>query len=288
MTIQHITELFSLDGKEFVTEAYRNLLNREPDAHGMAYYLGRLAQGLGKDTVISQLAKSSECKPHEQVKGLKQLIKDRRRSQHWFWRRFIIPSRVENILQSSLFVFERIAERESVLTEQVVQVQRELSTLHDSLALQDDHQQAKNGLEKKNEEIFHIIAAQQEEIQALNFERRQKENYLIELTAQRESELTDLYQTKETLEKKNEEILHNFFAQQEEMEVLILERRESKNVQSKLEQQKSQLEKEKVALLKELDVLRTQRATLQQERDEQAWYAAERLAWLEESHTQAT
>ncbi|WP_080707717.1 DUF4214 domain-containing protein [Acidithiobacillus thiooxidans] len=45
MTIKNIEELFVHDGSAFVTEVYRNLLKREPDEHGLMYYLGRLAQG---------------------------------------------------------------------------------------------------------------------------------------------------------------------------------------------------------------------------------------------------
>ena len=36
MRIQHIIELFALEGRDFITEAYRNLLDREPDLQGMA------------------------------------------------------------------------------------------------------------------------------------------------------------------------------------------------------------------------------------------------------------
>lgn len=233
MYIQHITELFALDGREFITEAYRNLLNREPDIQGMAYYLGRLAQGRGKDAVIVQLAKSPECKPHDRIKGLKQLIEDRRRAQHWFWGRITIRSRVENTLRSSLFSFERLVERERIFTEQIVQMQRELSTLRDAL-----------------------------------------------------EPLAVLHQAKEALEKENEEILHSFLTLQEEMEVLILERRQNENLLKSFEQHNSQLEKEKAELLREQDNLQALLVTLQQERDEQAWYAAERLAWLKEARIQ--
>lgn len=322
MAIQHITELFALDGREFVTEAYRNLLSREPDVQGMAYYLGRLAQGRGKDAVIAQLAKSPECKSLEQINGLKQLIEDRRRAQHWFWGRFTIRSRFESTLRSSLFSFERIVEYERILSEQVVQVQRELSAIGDALARLSTLFQAKEASEKYNEEILHNFHVQQEEIEALILERKENRNRLTELeqqkkqlevestglmqaqdalqaefsalqqerdgledlAAQRESELAALYQTKELLEKDNGQILHNFLAQQEEMEVLILERRENRNRLTELEQQKNQLEAERDELMRVQNILHAQRAVLQQERDEQAWYAAERLAWLKEAH----
>lgn len=233
MSIQHITELFALDGQEFVTEAYRNLLNRNPDVHGMAYYLGRLAQGRGKEEVIVQLAKSPECKPHEQIKGLNPLIENRRRAQHWLWGRLTIRSRIENALQASLYTFERLFERERVFTEQIVQLKKDIFKLRDEL-----------------------------------------------------TRMAVIHQAKESLEKENEEILHNFLALQEEMEALILESREKENRQNKLDQQIFELEEEKCELLRELNSLRTQRDVLKKERDEQAWYAAERLAWLEGAHDQ--
>jgi hypothetical protein len=71
MTIKNIEELFVHDGRDFVTEAYLNLLKREPDEHGLMYYLGRLAQGHSKSEVIAQLAQSPECCPHDDINGIK-------------------------------------------------------------------------------------------------------------------------------------------------------------------------------------------------------------------------
>lgn len=107
MPIQHITELFCLLGRDFVTEAYRNLLKREPDEHGMAYYLGRLAQGYGKTAVIEQLAQSTECRPLDEIKGLKKLVADERRAQHWFFGIFFRHGRIKNLLISNSDFFER-------------------------------------------------------------------------------------------------------------------------------------------------------------------------------------
>ena len=164
MPIQNITELFALDGRKFVTEAYRNLLNREPDIQGMAYYLGRLAQGHGKDGVIVQLAKSPECKPHDQIEGLKQLIEDRRRAQHWFWGRFTIRNRFENTLQNCLFSFDSLVEREhEFLTKQMVQVQKELSTLRYALALQTNRSETRTELN----DVKHHLKQVEEQIVGL-------------------------------------------------------------------------------------------------------------------------
>ncbi len=108
MPIQHITELFALDEREFIIEAYRTLLQREPDEHGMAYYLGRLAQGYSKASVIVQLAQSQECQPHAQIEGLKILIAEERFASHWFFRFFNRQNRLEKIFRSNTSTLERI------------------------------------------------------------------------------------------------------------------------------------------------------------------------------------
>jgi len=109
MHIQHITELFALNGGAFITEAYRNLLKREPDEHGMVYYLGRLAQGHSKETVIAQLARSNECRPHHEIVGLKQLIREDRFTKSWL-RIFIRRPKIEKILESINFNVTQITE----------------------------------------------------------------------------------------------------------------------------------------------------------------------------------
>ncbi|MHB1642861.1 MAG: DUF4214 domain-containing protein [Acidithiobacillus sp.] len=111
MPIQNITELFSLDGPAFITEAYRNLLQREPDPNGMAYYLGRLSMGYGKARVIVQLAKSAECRPHEQIHGLKRLIQEYNNTNHWLWGWFSRHTRMHMALQSSVTALARIEQR---------------------------------------------------------------------------------------------------------------------------------------------------------------------------------
>ena len=111
MPIQNITELFSLDGRAFITEAYRNLLQREPDLNGMAYYLGRLSMGYGKARVIVQLAKSAECRPHEQIHGLKRLIQEHNNTNHWLWGWFSRHTRMHMALQSSVTALARIEQR---------------------------------------------------------------------------------------------------------------------------------------------------------------------------------
>lgn len=102
MPIQHIYELFVLDGQDFVKEAYRNLLNREPDEHGMAYYLARLAMGDSKTSIVAQKTRSQEYKAYDrEIKGLKKLINEESRKRNqmvaWFRRR----GRFEIILLNS-------------------------------------------------------------------------------------------------------------------------------------------------------------------------------------------
>lgn len=129
MPVQHITELFSLDGHVFVTAVYRNLLKREPDEHGMAYYLGRLGQGFGKAAVIAQLAQSPECRPLDEIKGLKKLIVDVRRAQHWFWGQFGHRNRVERILHSSLEPVARIEQQLQFLQEVILSQGQQIGDL---------------------------------------------------------------------------------------------------------------------------------------------------------------
>ncbi|MBU2811778.1 DUF4214 domain-containing protein [Acidithiobacillus thiooxidans] len=97
MYIKNIEELFVLDGRDFVTEVYRNLLKREPDEQGLRYYLGRMAQGHNKPEIIAQIAKSPECCTLDKIVGLKKLTVDVQRSNSWFWRWFVRHDRMEYV-----------------------------------------------------------------------------------------------------------------------------------------------------------------------------------------------
>lgn len=111
MTIQSIYELFVFDDEEFVTAAYRNLLGREPDAHGLAYYAGRLSVGFGKESIIAQIAKSPECINHHDIKDLNLLINGERRARHRFFRLFTCYDRAQKFTQSKLNIFARIRQQ---------------------------------------------------------------------------------------------------------------------------------------------------------------------------------
>ena len=102
MPIQHVYELFALDGQVFITEAYLNLLGRVPDDHGMTYYLGRLAAGFGKASIIVQLAESKESRPHHEIIGLEKLIKAEKHMNHWLWGLFGRRRRQERLLREGV------------------------------------------------------------------------------------------------------------------------------------------------------------------------------------------
>ncbi|MHB8921477.1 MAG: FkbM family methyltransferase [Halothiobacillus sp.] len=120
MPIQHITELFVFNGHTFVAEAYRNLLGREPDEYGLRYYLGRLAMGYGKAAIIAQLARSPECRPRDEIKGLKQLLAEEKRGNHWLWGLFGRGRRMEKILNTAV---EGLQHLESLHGAMLVQAQ---------------------------------------------------------------------------------------------------------------------------------------------------------------------
>lgn len=108
MPIQHITELFALDGPTFVTETYRNLLQREPDPHGLAYYLGRLSQGHSKASVIVQLALANESRDINEIKGLKNLLAEERRANHWLWKHWSSRRRLDRSIKQISYTLEKI------------------------------------------------------------------------------------------------------------------------------------------------------------------------------------
>ena len=90
MQIRHIAELFALEGTDFLTEAYLQLLNRAPDEPGLRHYQGRLAMGDTKASIIYQLSTSNEYTAGDgttsrEIAGLKTLLLSERRARHWFW-----------------------------------------------------------------------------------------------------------------------------------------------------------------------------------------------------------
>ncbi|MGC9237252.1 MAG: DUF4214 domain-containing protein, partial [Thiomonas sp.] len=99
MMIQHIDELFVHDGAEFVFRAYQVLLDREPDPHGLDFYLGRMARGYDKSEIIVNLATSPEAKNALDIPGVRHLIKEYRRNRHWLWGWLSRHQRIERALR---------------------------------------------------------------------------------------------------------------------------------------------------------------------------------------------
>lgn len=97
MLIKHINELFALNNSAFVVEAYHNLLQRKPDQHGLSYYLGRLALGHSRSSIIFQLTKSNEYRPNHTIGGLEELLAREKKYSHWFYRLFMLKKNNEQI-----------------------------------------------------------------------------------------------------------------------------------------------------------------------------------------------
>jgi tetratricopeptide (TPR) repeat protein len=75
-----VRHLLTMHGEAFLSEAYRMLLGRQPDAEGKAYYLSRLRNGKSKLEVIAQLHNSPEGQAYPtQLKGLNDAL---RRHKH--------------------------------------------------------------------------------------------------------------------------------------------------------------------------------------------------------------
>ena len=53
----------AVSNKDFVTESYRNLLQREPDAEGLQYWIDDLEKrGQSRDDVVANIKLSDEYK----------------------------------------------------------------------------------------------------------------------------------------------------------------------------------------------------------------------------------
>jgi hypothetical protein len=59
---QRIELLLTKDGAEFVAEAFRELLGREPNPGGLDYFTKSLKRGTPKITIIAQILNSPEAK----------------------------------------------------------------------------------------------------------------------------------------------------------------------------------------------------------------------------------
>ena len=93
--ILHVTELFSLDDVSFIEACYKILLRREVDNSGLRYYMGRLATGHSRESVIYDLARSREYDKSNKLIGLEKIIKRESIRQTWFFRLFLNRRRGE-------------------------------------------------------------------------------------------------------------------------------------------------------------------------------------------------
>lgn len=98
--ILHVTELFSLDDIPFVEACYKLLLRREADNSGLRYYLGRLAIGYSRESIIYDLTRSKEYNNKNSLIGLEKIIKQEKMRQNWLFRIFIKnrPRRIDGTI----------------------------------------------------------------------------------------------------------------------------------------------------------------------------------------------
>lgn len=100
--ILHVTELFALDDLSFINNSYNLLLRREPDNAGRRYYIGRLALGYGRGSIIYDLTKSKEYNQKNTLIGLEQLILQEKMRRNWLFRFFMPKLRNGNNTTVSL------------------------------------------------------------------------------------------------------------------------------------------------------------------------------------------
>lgn len=75
--ILDVDQLLTLNGDDaFLDAAYRTILGRGGDPEGLAYYRGKLSEGISRETVIAQLRLSSEGRRvHASLSGLASLLR---------------------------------------------------------------------------------------------------------------------------------------------------------------------------------------------------------------------
>ncbi|MDR7927328.1 glycosyltransferase [Acidithiobacillus thiooxidans] len=109
MTIKHIMELFALDGRDFVIGSYDVLLHREPDAHGLLYYLGCLNRGYGKAYIIVQIARSEEFDSSNKINGLERLIRDEAKKHSIFFHIFNRKLNINRLIEKNLVHLDNVS-----------------------------------------------------------------------------------------------------------------------------------------------------------------------------------
>ncbi|MHB8116425.1 MAG: DUF4214 domain-containing protein [Acidithiobacillus ferrivorans] len=143
MSIQHVSELFILDGEEFIASAYRNLLGRDPDQQGMTYYLARLSMGYGKSSLINDLVTSNEAKPENKIVGIDSLVIEEKRARSWFFGARIRKQKKLRLMQmqtdSIINLINKMHQVGENLTTVSYQIGKTLTATEDMLIQLTDH-----------------------------------------------------------------------------------------------------------------------------------------------------
>lgn len=104
MIINNIYELFALNNEDFVDACYEVLLERSPDMHGKRYYLGRLACGFTRESVIYQISKSMEISKIDSIGGLSALLSKEKRKQIFYFLPWNKQNQLEKAINSLVFI----------------------------------------------------------------------------------------------------------------------------------------------------------------------------------------
>lgn len=88
--ITTVDQLLSFNGEAFVRNVYETFMHRNPDLSGLNHYLGRLASGASKQSVVCDIATSVEGKRiGADLIGLDALIASQSRRRRWFWKALV-------------------------------------------------------------------------------------------------------------------------------------------------------------------------------------------------------
>ncbi len=90
------------------------------------YYLGCLAQGRTKASVIAQIAKSPECRPLDEIDGLKKLTTDTRRATSWLGRKFSRRDKIECAVYAGATKLAQIDSQLAVTNQHLASLQETL------------------------------------------------------------------------------------------------------------------------------------------------------------------
>ena len=116
--VQHIDELQTLDGTDFVNATYITLLGRAPDPDGLRNYMAHLQAGKDKASIIAAIARSDEARASRiTVPGLAELLSEQEARVPWFASFTRRDRRVANQLNRLERGLGRIARQISALEE---------------------------------------------------------------------------------------------------------------------------------------------------------------------------